>query len=61
MIVCGCRVQVDRSGVGRCWVDADEDSLPADIRGEIEAEIIDGGAARCERYVARNGLLYRWS
>lgn len=28
VLVCGCQVQVDRSGVGHCWVDvsADEDT-----------------------------------
>jgi hypothetical protein len=59
-LVCGCQVQVDRSGVGHCWVSADADSLPASIREEIEGEIIDGGRSECPDYVASNGLHYRW-
>jgi hypothetical protein len=35
-------IQVDRSGVGHCWVAADDDSMPASIRDEILAEIVDG-------------------
>jgi hypothetical protein len=58
LVVCGKQVQVDRSGVGHCWVDADV--LPAQIREEIECEIIDGGLENCEDYRASNGLHYRW-
>jgi hypothetical protein len=57
-LVCGKQVQVDRSGVGHCWVDAD--NLPPQIREEIECEIIDGSRERCEDYRASNGLHYRW-
>lgn len=59
-LVCGSQVQVDKSGVGHCWVDVSADDLPADIRVEIECEIIDGGKDDCDDYVASNGLHYRW-
>jgi hypothetical protein len=60
-LVCGCQVQVDRSGVGRhCWVDIDADDIPAGVREEIEAEILDGGNEDCDDYLAGNGLHYRW-
>lgn len=60
-LVCGCRVQHDRSGVGHCWVDRDADDLPADVRLEIEGEIVGGGKDSCEDYLASNGQHYRWS
>jgi len=51
-------IQQDLSGVGHCWrVDMD---IPADIREEIAAEILDGGQEHCSDYVASNGLHYRW-
>ncbi len=53
-------VQVDRSGVGHCWVDVDDDTMPATIAEEIAEEIIDGGHETCEDYVASNGQHYRW-
>lgn len=59
-VVCGCRVQVDKSGVGHCWVDVTEYTLPANIREEIEGEIIDGGREECDDFVAGNGCHYRW-
>lgn len=59
-LVCGCQVQVDHSGVGHCWRDVTADDLPANIRQEIECEIIDGGREECDDYVASNGLHYRW-
>jgi len=59
-LVCGCRVQIDRSGVGHCWVDADEYSLTPTVVQEIEGEIIDGGRDECDDFVASNGLHYRW-
>lgn len=59
-LVCGCQVQVDRSGVGHCWVDVAADDIPGDIREEIEGEIIDGGKDECADFVASNGLHYRW-
>jgi hypothetical protein len=59
-LVCGCQVQVDKSGVGHCWVDVAADDIPANIREEIEGEIIDGGKEDCGDFVASNGLHYRW-
>jgi hypothetical protein len=53
-------IQVDRSGVGHCWVDADATKLPKNIEIEIECEILDGGVAHTDDYVASNGLHYRW-
>lgn len=60
-LVCGCRVQVDRSGVGHCWVDVDAEDLPGGVLAEIEGEIIDGGNGDCDDYVASNGMHYRWA
>jgi ferredoxin-thioredoxin reductase catalytic subunit len=57
-VVCGCAIQIDRSGVGHCWVAADE--IPESIREEIAAEIIDGGNESCDDYIASNGQHYRW-
>lgn len=55
------RVQWDKSGgQGHCWVKAHEFDLPADIREEIAAEIIDGKKDECSNYVASNGQHYRW-
>lgn len=59
-LVCGSQVQVDRSGRRHCWVNVTADEIPANIREEIEAEIIDGGKEECDDYVASNGLHYRW-
>ncbi len=59
-LVGGSRVQVDRSGVGHCWVDVALDDLPANIRVEIECEIIDGGVESTDCYRTSNGLRYRW-
>ncbi len=59
-LVCGNQVQYDNSGVGHNWRDIDADALPADIREEIECEMIDGGKDECESYVASNGCHYRW-
>ena len=59
-LVCGCQVQVDRSGVGHCWVNVNADELPANITQEIEGEIIDGGQEGCEDFIGSNGLHYRW-
>jgi hypothetical protein len=50
-------IQEDLSGVGHCWVDVDADDR---IRGEIEAEILDGGLTSCKDYLASNGVHYRW-
>lgn len=59
-LVCGYRVQVDRSGVGHCWTEIAADDLPGAVRQEIEGEIIDGDRESCEDFVASNGLHYRW-
>lgn len=59
-LVCGSQVQVDRSGIGHCWVNVDADEIPGNIREEIEAEMLDGGKDECSDYVASNGLHYRW-
>ena len=59
-LVCGRRVQVDRSGVGHCWEAVAAADIPGDVRLEIECEIIDGGKDECDDYVASNGLHYRW-
>jgi hypothetical protein len=52
------RIQHDPSGAGHTWRDVY--SLPADIREEIAAEIIDGKQETCGDYVASNGQHYRW-
>lgn len=58
--VCGATVQRDNSGVGHNWRTVAADDLPANIREEIECEIIDGGKESCADYTASNGLHYRW-
>jgi hypothetical protein len=59
-LVCGCQIQVDRSGQGHCWENIDADDIPASVRMEIEGEIIDGGKDACDGFIASNGLHYRW-
>lgn len=57
----GLTIQHDRSqGQGHCWRDCTADDLPASIREEIAAEIIDGGKEECGDYTASNGEHYRW-
>jgi hypothetical protein len=58
-LVCGCRVQVDRSGVGHCWVDVAADDLPGQVREEIEGEILDHRREEGQM-TGPNGLHYRW-
>jgi hypothetical protein len=58
--ICGVQVQVDRSGVGHCWVNVTANDIPYSIREEIEGEMIDGGKETCNDFVASNGLHYRW-
>lgn len=60
LIVAGNAIQIDRSGVGHNWRNADADDVPASIQEEIAAEIIDGGNDDCDDYVASNGVHYRW-
>lgn len=59
-LVCGNQVQVDHSGVGHAWFDIDAEDIPANIREEMEGEMIDGGKDECEDFVGSNGLHYRW-
>lgn len=59
VVLCGNRVQVDRSGVGHNWRTIDPEDIPANIREEIAAEIVDGRET-CDLYVASNGVHYRW-
>lgn len=56
--ICGNVIQHDNSGVGHNWKNATY--IPEGIQDEIAAEIIDGGKDTCEKYVASNGLSYRW-
>jgi len=62
VIVCGCPIEYDKSGVGHCWVAAVDDGLdcPSDIQDEISGEIIDGKADSCDVFRAINGVHYRW-
>lgn len=58
----GRQVLWDKSGgQGHNWVLADAEAMPADIREEIAAEIIDGNVDECPDYVAKNGQHYRWA
>jgi hypothetical protein len=59
-LVCGVQVQVDRSGVGHCWVNVTANDIPYSIREEIEGEMIDGGKETRDDFIASNGLHYRW-
>lgn len=56
----GKLIQVDASGQGHAWQVADEDSCPANVQQEIAAEILDGKQDECSKFVATNGLHYRW-
>lgn len=58
--VAGNRIQIDRSGQGHNWRNIDAGDIPAQVRKEIEGEIIDGGKESCADFVASNGLHYRW-
>lgn len=58
--VCGKTIKHDNSGVGHNWRTIDASDIPADIREDIAAEIIDGKKATCAKYTASNGLSYRW-
>jgi hypothetical protein len=59
-LVCGNQVQIDRSGVGHNWRNIDASDIPANVRIEIECEMLDGGKDECDDYVASNGVHYRW-
>jgi hypothetical protein len=54
------QIQIDRSGQGHNWRDATTDDTPENIREEIAAEILDGKIKHAKRYVASNGMHYRW-
>jgi hypothetical protein len=58
--ICGKTIKHDNSGVGHNWRTIDASDIPADIREEIAAEIIDGKRDACADYLASNGLRYRW-
>ena len=53
-------IQHDNSGCGHNWRTISADQIHADVRTEIECEIIDSGKDACSDYVASNGLHYRW-
>ncbi len=55
----GKTIQLDRSGQGHAWRNADPDEVPANVVMEIEGEIIDGKRESGE-LVASNGQHYRW-
>ena len=55
----GCMIQHDASGQGHAWRTIDAIDLPASIREEIAAEILDGNDDP-DCYVASNGQCYRW-
>lgn len=54
-------IQVDRSGVGHCWVGIDHEDIPANILEEILTEAIEGGqSSEWTEYTATNGTAYRY-
>lgn len=59
-LVCACQIQHDGSGQGHNWRNINADDIPANIRIEIECEIIDGGNETHTGYLASNGQHYRW-
>lgn len=59
-LVCGTQIQHDASGQGHAWRNIDAADIPANIREEIEGEMIDGGKDTCADFIASNGLHYRW-
>ena len=58
-LILGYQIQIDRSGVGHNWKNQDARDIPANIAEEIAAEINESNKG-CEKYVASNGLCYRW-
>ena len=58
--ICDRTIEVDMSGIGQGWRTCNESDIPANIEIEIECEILDGANETCERYVASNGIAYRW-
>jgi hypothetical protein len=58
--ICGITIKHDNSNVGHNWRTISASDIPADIREEIAAEILDGNQDTCSQYTASNGLSYRW-
>lgn len=58
--ICGKNIQHDNSGVGHNWRTIDASDIPADIRDDIAAEMIEGKKNKSAKYIAANGLWYRW-
>jgi len=58
--ICGITIWHDSSNVGQNWRTIDCRDIPANIREEIAAEILDGGKNHCDQFTASNGLSYRW-
>jgi len=58
--ICGKTIKHDNSNVGHNCRTISADEIPANIREEIAAEILDGGKNHCDQYTASNGLSYRW-
>jgi len=56
----GHNIQRDMSGQGHAWTNIDAEDIPANIREEIEGEIIDGGVDDTDLFVGSNGIHYRW-
>ncbi len=59
VVVLGRKIEVDTSGVGHCWIAADEMHCPPDIQEEIAGEIVDGYTPNDE-FLGGNGRTYRW-
>ena len=59
-LMCGNQVQEDKSGAGHCWRNVDACDIPANIREEIEGEMIDGGMSDGGEMTGSNGIKYRW-
>jgi len=58
--ICGKTIKHDNSNVGHNWRTISAAEIPADIREEIAAEIIDRDRFHRDQYTASNGLSYRW-
>lgn len=59
MEIAGKTIQIDLSGRGHNWVEAEGEALGS-VQAEIECEIIDGKRESCDNYLASNGVRYRW-
>lgn len=58
--ICGRTIEADLSGIGQGWRVCGQYDIPANIVTEIECEMLDGGRETCDRFVASNGIAYRW-